>query len=72
MPRRARVQVRVSLHDDSAVVTEATFDAARPFGGGDADVAFNQFAAAISEALDEVVAHVVELVSSAPPASPAR
>ncbi len=68
-PRRARVQVRVALRDAGVVISEATFDATRPLGAGEGDAAFDEFAAAISEALEEVVARVVELVSSTPAAA---
>jgi|HubBroStandDraft_6_1064221.scaffolds.fasta_scaffold101094_3 cholesterol transport system auxiliary component len=67
-PRRALVQVRVTLRDAGVVISEATFAATRPLGAGDGDAAFDDFAAAISEALDEVVARVVALVSSTPAA----
>ena len=70
-PRRARVQVRVTLRDGD-VISEATFAASRPLGGGDGDAAFDEFVEAISQALDEVVARVVALVSSTPAASPDR
>jgi cholesterol transport system auxiliary component len=65
-PHRARVAVRVILHDAGGVISEVTFDAVRPFGAGADDVAFDEFVAAISQALDDVVGHVVELVSSTP------
>jgi ABC-type uncharacterized transport system auxiliary subunit len=61
-PNRARVQVRIVLRDADAVISEATFDAVRPFDGSDGDGAFDEFVAAISQDLDEVVARVVELV----------
>ena len=59
-PSQARVSVRVVLHDGSAAVSEATFDAVRPFTAGKEDAAFEDFVASISRALDEVVARVVE------------
>jgi ABC-type uncharacterized transport system auxiliary subunit len=68
-PPRARVQVRVILRDAGQVISEATFDASRPIAGGDSDTAFDEFVAAIAQALDEVVARVVELVSSTPAAA---
>ena len=67
--QQARVQVRVTLRRAGDVLAEATFDAARPFPGGDDDAAFDAFVAAIAQALDDVVARVVGLVASTPAAA---
>ena len=63
-PSQARVQVRVILRHAGAVLSEGTFDATRPFVGGEGDAPFDGFVAAISEALDEVVARIVERAAS--------
>jgi cholesterol transport system auxiliary component len=69
---QARVRVRVTLREAAAVISERTFEAVRPFRGGGGDAAFDEFVAAISQALDEVVGRVVELVASTPAASPGQ
>jgi cholesterol transport system auxiliary component len=64
-PQLARVAVHVVVYDSRGVRAEQTLEATRPFGEGTADAAFDGFVAAVSGALDDVVAQVVKVVTSA-------
>ena len=63
-PHRARVAVHVFVHDNHGVTAEATFDAARPFTAGVGDAGFDEFVAALAQALEDVVGNVIALVES--------
>lgn len=64
-PPRARVAVHVVLHDEHRVIIETTLEAARPFGAPGHEPSFDEFVAAVSLALDDVVDDTVRLVESA-------
>jgi cholesterol transport system auxiliary component len=70
-PDRARVAVHMMISDTRGVRVEQTFEANRPFGGGAGGAAFDAFVAAISVALDDVVAQVVQAATSAATTGPA-
>lgn len=64
-PHRARVAVHVVLHDEHRVILETTLEAARPFGTAGHEPSFDEFVAAVSLALDDVVSSTVRLVEPA-------
>ena len=63
-PERARVAVHVIVYDIHGVSREQTFEASRPFAEGADEARFDAFVAALSVALDDVVAQVVAAVTS--------
>lgn len=67
-PNRAHVAVHAVVDERGTVVAERTLEAARPYGEGDDDAAFDAFVDALSGALDDVAEQVAALVvSSSPP-----
>ena len=62
---RARVAVHVVIHDAHRATIETTFEAARSFGVAGHEPPFDEFVAAVSSALGDVVSDIVRLVESA-------
>jgi hypothetical protein len=67
-PHKARVAVHLIVSDERAVLHEETIDWTRSCREGEDDAAFEGFVRAIAQALDDVVARVVEVVLSTAPA----
>jgi cholesterol transport system auxiliary component len=63
-PDRARVAVHMMVSDSRGVLVEHTFEATRPFVEEASGAGFDSFVAALSIALDDVVAQVVAAVTS--------
>jgi len=68
-PEMAHVAVRMSLHDERAVLHEETIDVTRPVGAGGG---FDRFVHVMSDVLQEVVRQVAEQVHASLPRCPRR